>query len=129
MTSSGSAPEYLVIVPGQARSKYAKSAPKYEQNVHDSALKLFVVPLRGRNLYVVVHHFYTSGHSVDLDNLLKSVLDGLKWAAYEDDSQIAKLTAQRYNISESYTVEDLTPEEIEALSAGGDFVSISVARL
>ena len=102
--------EHLVIVPGQARSKQAKSAPKYEQNVHDSALKVFAVPLRARNLFVVIHHFYTSGHSVDLDNLSKSVLDGLKWAAYEDDSQIAKLTVQRYNISESYTVDDLRPE-------------------
>ena len=126
--------EHLVIVQGEARSKGAKSAPKYEQKVHDAALEVFGEPLKGRNLSVEVHHFYTSGHSIDLDNLLKSVLDGLKGAAYEDDSQIAKVSAQRYNVSETsaFAVDDPRPEWLDLLpprAAPADFVSMTLSRM
>ena len=83
-------------------------------------------PLSGRDLSVDARHFYTSGHAIDLDNLLKSILDGLKGAAYHDDSQIVKVSARRYSISESYEVEDPGPEEVELLTQGRDFVVIAV---
>ena len=93
------------MVRGVARSKYAKSAPRYEQHVNAAARESFDAPLPERNLSVQVHHFYTSGHRVDLDNLLKSILDGLKGAAYEDDSQIVRVSAERYNISDTINLD------------------------
>lgn len=122
-------PEYIVIVPGVARSKHARSASRYEQAVNRAARESFAQPLRARNLSVGVRHFYTSGHRVDLDNLLKSVLDGLKGAAYDDDSQIVKVSAERYNISESYAVEDFRPQELDLLLARQDFVVITVSHI
>ena len=89
--TEGSPPEHLVVVRGIARSKYAKSAPKYEKLVNESARRRFRRPLSGKNVSVDVRHFYTSGHAIDLDNLLKSILDGLKGAAYHDDSQIVRV--------------------------------------
>ncbi len=118
-------------MPGQARSKYARSAPKYERTVRDAALQVFGAPLTERNLAVEVHHFYTSGHTVDLDNLLKSVLDGLKGAAYEDDSQIEKLTAQRYNVSQRFSLGDPRPEWLALVpprAPASDFVSVIVSH-
>ena len=32
----------------------------------------------------------------DIDNVIKSVLDGLNGVAYEDDKQVVKLTANKY---------------------------------
>ena len=81
--------EYRVLVAGVARSKYAKSATRYERSVNSADRRQFAKPLRSRDLAVEVHHFYTSGHPVDLDTLLKSILDGLKSAVYEDDSQVS----------------------------------------
>ena len=96
--------------------------------MRQAALEQFDSPLLERNLSAEVRHFYTSGHRVDLDNLLKSILDGLKGAAYEDDSQIVRVSAERYNISESFTVEDLKPEEVDILAEGEDFVIITISH-
>ena len=121
--------EYVVIVPGVARSKYAKSAPKYELNVKQAALSVIEKPMGERNLSTAIRHFYTSGHRVDLDNLLKSVLDGLKGAAYDDDSQIVRVSAERYNITEGFAVEDIRPEEVDLIALGLDFVVITISHL
>ncbi|MBI4200954.1 MAG: RusA family crossover junction endodeoxyribonuclease [Chloroflexi bacterium] len=121
-----SATRRIVIIRGVARSKYAKSAPKYELTVKGAAQDKFTKPLTEKNLAVAVRHFYTSGHRIDLDNLLKSVLDGLKGAAYEDDSQIVRVSAERYNIAESYVVEQPTPEELDLLAERRDFVVVTV---
>ena len=74
-------PETLVMIRGVARSFAAKSAQRYKRDVKSAALGQGAVPLRARDLVVEVHHFYTSGNAIDLDNLLKSILDGLKGAA------------------------------------------------
>ncbi len=133
MTTTGNgSPEYIVIVHGIARSKKAKSAPKYEQSVNEAAQKTIAQPMGGRDLSVDVRHFYTSGHAVDLDNLLKSVLDGLKGAAYHDDSQIVRVVAQRYNVSESFRLENPRPEWIEFLPPWAppeDFVSVILSHI
>ena len=122
--------EYIVIVRGVARSKYARSARRYEQDVRQAASEQFERPLTDRNLSVEVHHFYTSGHRIDLDNLLKSILDGLKGAAYEDDSQIVRVTAERYNISGAFSVDTPREEWVELLpprSQPSDFVSVTIS--
>ena len=64
---------------------------------------------------------------MDLDNLQKTIFDALKEVAYVDDSQIVRVTAERYNISGSYGIDDLTLEEIDALAQRVDFVSITVS--
>ena len=115
--------EQVVIVPGIARSKYARSAQRYQETVNTAARRQIDRVLRSRNLTVA------SGHRVDLDNLLKSVLDGLKGAAYEDDSQIVKVSAERYNISESFVVEGLIrPDELEFLAEGQDFIVVTISH-
>jgi hypothetical protein len=73
-----------------------------------------------------IHHFYTRGNLLDIDNLQKPILDGLKGAAYDDDGQIDRITAQRYNLSGSYVVEDVREEWADWLELGGDFVSVLI---
>ena len=46
----------------------------------------------------------------DLDNVIKSIKDGLNGIAYEDDSQIASLVATKQWASEDYVIVEL--EEI-----------------
>ena len=98
--------------------------------MREAAREQFERPLTDRNLSVEVHHFYTSGHLVDLDNLLKSVLDGLKGAAYDDDSQIVRVAAERYNISGVFSVDAPREEWLELLpprSQPSDFVSVIIS--
>ena len=120
-------PEVLFKVPGVARSKSAKSARQYERQVKNEALQSFERPLRERDLVVDLHHFYTSGNRPDLDNMLKSILDGLKGAPYVDDSQVVRVSAERYIILQ-YAVENPRPEWIGHIARSEEFVSVMISR-
>ena len=87
------------------------------------ARQQFSVPVE-TDIATEIHHFYTTEHRVDVDNLQKTLFDGLKGAAYNDDSQIHNVTLSRYNISTSYTVEVVREEWVEYLESGRDFVRI-----
>ena len=120
-------PQTHFVVQGIPKSPRSHSAPPYKQRVRQEASKHFEALLTGRNIVLTLRHFYTSRNVLDLDNLQKTVFGALEGVAYRDDSQIVRVTAERYNISVSYGVEDLTPEEIEALAQGVDFVSFTVS--
>ena len=115
------------VVVGIPRAPRAYTAPGYRQKVAHEAARHFDTPLTERNIVLVIRHFYSSRNILDLDNLQKTVFDALKGVVYIDDSQVVRVTAERYNISPSYRIEDTTPEEISALRRGADFVSISVS--
>ena len=112
-----------------ARSAYAEGARQYRERIREITRQHFGKPLTDRNLSVEVWHFYTSGHAVDLDNLLKPVLDGLKQGAYEDDSQVTRVVAERFNISGPYILENPRPEWIDLLppiTRPTDFVAVTI---
>lgn len=117
---------------GRAFSKDSKyGGRKYQTIVRAAARKHFPEPFEERNLFVEVHYFYTARNLVDLDNLLKGVLDGLKGAAYTDDNQVAKVVTQRYNVSPDYDMENPLPEWLELLSKSerSEFVAVMVGHI
>ena len=118
-------PEVVLIIPGVPRAKRSLSGPQYEQRVKETARESISEPLRERGLSLDVHHFYTSGNFLDLDNLLQPIFDGLKDAAYQDDSQIDHVCATRYNIAAA-RVENPREEWIDWLEQATDFVSIVI---
>lgn len=121
--------EVSIIVPGRAVSSQARTAGRYKQRIHELARPLFPEPLTERNIRVQVDYFYTTGHIVDLDNLLKCVLDGLNNAAYVDDVQVEEVLIRRYNIFMTNRI--LTPREewLPHIRQGADFVSIIVSEI
>ncbi len=119
-------PEVVLIIPGVPRSKQAKSARVYEARVREVALQHIPKPLQQSGLSIEVHHFYTTRNRVDLDNLQKTLFDGLKEAAYKDDDQIDHVTARRYNIDTSTRIENAREEWLDWLAQRADFVSIII---
>jgi len=66
----------------------------YQRAIWASALAAGMRPTR--ELVSVDLVFYLSTPTrCDLDNLVKAVLDGLKGAAYHDDRQVVRLTAEK----------------------------------
>jgi hypothetical protein len=117
---------------GRAFSKDSKyGGRKYQTVVRASAREYFPKLLEGKNLFVEVHYFYTIRHLVDLDNLLKGILDGLKGIAYSDDNQVAKVVVQRYNVSPDYDMENPLPEWLELLSKSekSEFVAVMLGHI
>ena len=121
-------PQQPIIVPGRAISVRARAARRYKQCIHNIAKPLFPVPLTSRTIRVQVAYFYTTGHVVDLDNLLKCVLDGLTGAAYEDDSQVEEIWIRRYNILEDHRIPTIEEALYRYIAQREPFVSIEVSE-
>ncbi|MBI4329154.1 MAG: RusA family crossover junction endodeoxyribonuclease [Chloroflexi bacterium] len=118
-------PSTLIIVLGRAKSKKSKSRLHYEQSVAQAASKRFIAPLREGALSLEVHHFRFKGALVDLDNLLKAILDGLKGVAYVDDALVTRVCAERHDAARGLTVE-VREEWVDLIAKQEDFVSIEV---
>lgn len=69
-----------------------RATREYEERAAWAARAAGMRPLAG--LVAVRAVFYLSRRAGDLDNYVKALLDGLKGAAYGDDSQVAALEAR-----------------------------------
>jgi len=66
----------------------------YQRAIWASALAAGLRASREPISVSLVFHLPSPGRC-DLDNLIKAVLDGLKGAAYHDDRQVVRLTAEK----------------------------------
>ena len=62
---------------------------------------------------------------MDLDNILKAILDGLEGVAYVDDNAIVDLIASKRSLDEFARL-DVSMAFARALATGADFVHIVV---
>lgn len=82
---------------GQGRTYTPKKTLDHEQAVRDRAWAAMVKGRVSKNLSddlgIIVTFHLPDRRRVDIDNLLKTVLDGLNGMAFKDDSQIVKVYA------------------------------------
>jgi Holliday junction resolvase RusA-like endonuclease len=55
----------------------------------------------GTPICVAVHFYIKGNRSIDLDNLLKSLLDNLEGTVFENDNQIIEIVAHKHQKSDS----------------------------
>lgn len=82
------------------RGKYIKSQAQryleYKQMVGWAGRVAINRPLpKGHKASVTMRFFLCGGQTPDIDNLIKSILDGLNGIAWEDDKQVIEVKAQR----------------------------------
>lgn len=65
---------------------------RYERAVHSFARAAFASPFQGPVRLIAVFYCHNKQRR-DVDNLLKSVMDGINGVAFEDDSQVVSQTA------------------------------------
>lgn len=119
--------QYTFIIPGRGFSAWGKSATPYKAKMATIARQHIDKPLTQNELHVKVDYFHKGKNRVDGDNLLKSVLDGLKQVAYLDDAQVTHTEACLHNINSSFTIEEpASPEVFDWLDKGQEFVAVLV---
>jgi len=114
---------YKIVVPGRPVPKerpriskqgklYTPSKTKnYEALINKTAKLIIPEPLTGHVRIDI--KLYTWRLAGDLDNYIKSILDGLAGVAYKNDLQVTALSAKRY-ISDIERVEiDITEDKRE----------------
>jgi crossover junction endodeoxyribonuclease RusA len=72
-------------------------------------------------------YFYVDT-DLDLDNILKPILDSLIGLTYIDDFQVANIVAAKRDLAGSYLLEDVSPVVVAQLAAAeiNDFVFVAI---
>jgi crossover junction endodeoxyribonuclease RusA len=97
-----------LIIPGRPvpavrmtqRSKYANPQAQrylvYKEQVSWQGRSRIKTPLpKTTNASVSIQFYIHKGQTPDIDNLIKSILDGLNGIAWQDDKQVVKVVAER----------------------------------
>ena len=77
-------------------------------------------------LMVTIVHFY-DGIELDVDNIPKPILDGIKGLVYDDDRQITDLVCRKRELKENLPIPELPNHLQEGINRGYPFVYIQVA--
>lgn len=117
---------FSFVVMGIPRSSQAKSQNSWKEKVRSAAAKKWGndPPLEDE-VSAVILYFYRAG-SVDVDNMVKPILDAMNTLVYVDDGQILQIIARRTELATGLDISGAAPELVEALNADSDFVFVQV---
>ena len=73
----------------------------------------------------MIAYFY-EGTPVDVDNIVKPILDSIKDLVYQDDTQITDLITRRRPLAGPFRIEMDSPLLTEALAQGREFLYVLI---
>lgn len=117
---------YKIVIPGRpvpkGRPRFNRKTGvvynpertrQYEQLVGWCAKQIFKKPLKNE-LAVYIDVYVKNNVFPDIDNIAKSILDGMQGVAYENDRQIYFLSVQRLRGKDEYVEVRIEPKIEEA---------------
>ncbi len=118
------------VVEGIPVSLQAKSHSKvkWKQKVTNEAFNLWIagdLPTTD-NVQVTILYFYDKITGIDVDNMLKPILDALKGLVYVDDGQITDVIGRKREIHGDFTLWLPSPLLLASIKKGVDFVCVQV---
>ena len=69
--------------------------------------------------------FFRRG-GLDVDNMLKPILDALKGVVYQDDNEVSQVIERKTELVRGLRLRDATTALNQAVSDGSDFVFIKI---
>ena len=120
------------IVPGAPRSANAnpRSRRRWRDRVSEAARELLAEagePTH-QDVSVVIIYFYLGETSLDVDNIAKALLDGLKGILIHDDRQISQLVVRKTRIAGGVSFSGANAYLLDAIERmtkiGSDFVYV-----
>jgi len=114
------------IVEGVPKSPSSKSRATWKSQVSGAAAKAwnFQEPIQAE-IRVVIVHFYKRG-SLDVDNMIKPILDAVTNVIFVDDSQVTQVLARKTELTTGLRVANAAPDVVAAIDKGVDCVYIGV---
>ena len=114
--------------PVSQQARRRKLRDEWRETVRRSAEQYWPageMPCDGR-LMVTIVHFY-EGIDLDVDNIPKPILDGIKGLVYGDDRQITDLVCRKRELKENIPFPELSDLLREGINRGNPFVYTWVA--
>jgi crossover junction endodeoxyribonuclease RusA len=78
-----------------------------------------------QELCLTIAYFY-GATLVDVDNIVKPILDSIKGLVYKDDFQITDLISRRRPLAGPFHIAKASPVLEEALKQGGEFLYVQI---
>jgi len=117
---------FSFVVMGIPRSLQAKRQSRWKDKVRSVAAESWGddPPLEDE-VSVVIIYFYRDG-SVDVDNMVKPILDAMTTLVYVDDGQISQIIARQIELATGLDISGATPDLVEALNSDTDFIFVQI---
>lgn len=96
------------VVPGTPRTPKSKSRVTWQGDVRRAAASVWPGDreyLQGE-LSAQIVHFFTGSTDLDIDNIIKPILDSLEGLVFENDRTIFEVTARRTQQATGLTIKD-----------------------
>jgi hypothetical protein len=81
-----------------------------------------------QDIAVLIIYFYQGGTTLDVDNIAKSLLDGLKGVLFRDDQQVSEILIRKSRFSAGLSLTGASLYLLDAIErmsqAGSDFVYV-----
>ena len=120
---------FMFIVEGIPKSAQSKSgSAKWRAKVAAAAEERWAGGLLALSHLSVVIVYYFKDSSLDVDNMVKPILDALKNVIYEDDSIVDQVVARKTGLISGFQIADATPDLIAAIDNDADFVYVRIGE-
>jgi hypothetical protein len=121
-----------LIVAGAPRSANAnpRSRRRWRQRVAEAARELLRQESgpTDQDVGVLIIYFYQGETTLDVDNMAKSLLDGLKGVLFRDDQQVSELRIRKSRFGAGLSLTGASPYLLDAIErmsrAGSVFVYV-----
>jgi Holliday junction resolvase RusA-like endonuclease len=128
--------DFIIIGPPRSLQADRKKLHSYRELIQDQAHRYLSEPSSPykSSVAVVVTHFYRGPtreldgvhNNVDVDNMLKPIVDALKGVAYVDDKQVVDVRGTKKWLSGEFFLERITRALADGFVAKAEFVHIKV---
>jgi Holliday junction resolvase RusA-like endonuclease len=111
--------ERVLLFPRRQLSRNAQTQRHYLQYLDQEAKRQCAgLPLLSGDLYVRIVWFHKAPRNQDIDNIVKTILDGLTTIVYQDDNSIRKCLCEGVDTRQNYAISTngIRPKEFGELS-------------
>jgi hypothetical protein len=122
--------EFIVAGVPRSANANARSRRRWRERVSRAARERLQEEgeLTNQDVAVLIIYFYQGETFLDVDNIAKSLLDGLKGVLFRDDQQVSELLVRKSRLSAGLSVTGATPYLLNAIERmsllGSDFVYV-----
>jgi crossover junction endodeoxyribonuclease RusA len=121
--------EFIVFgTPRTHQTKSPKSRSDWVEKVRSAAMTDW--PARadpiGSELSVLIIYFHEGRTALDIDNIIKPILDAMSGTIFTDDALVTEIRARKTRLGPGFAVDNPSGNLAAALASGGGFVMVRV---
>jgi hypothetical protein len=119
--------EFVVIGTPVSRQGKSRSRRRWAEQVGSAAIVAFGAADAPLSVHVRVSvTYYHEGEPLDVDNMLKPILDAMKGIVYVDDSLVTDVVGAKRPLDGAFKLRGITPALARGFVAGQEFVHIRI---